>query len=101
MSARSDPFRLVLQKLSKLEGERKSFQLVNGVLVQQTVEESVPEVQGNMDALEKLIDQMTKNLKSKEAEVAAYKKKYGIRTQQEAQMLEHAEQRKAQLEAGK
>lgn len=46
-----DEHKLVIEQLTKLEGERKAYRLVGGVLVERTVGEVLPPIQQNFDGV--------------------------------------------------
>ena len=46
-----DEHKLVVETLTKLEGERKAYRLVGGVLVERTVGEVLPVVSQNYDGV--------------------------------------------------
>ncbi|CAM9468978.1 unnamed protein product [Heterosigma akashiwo] len=69
---------LVIKTLNDLDGGRKSFHLVGGVLVEQTVAEVLPQVNANKDGIVNLLSQMEEMLKTKGAEAATMEQTYGI-----------------------
>lgn len=66
-------FRLVLETLTPLPGDRKCFRMINGVLVERTVQDVVPALQTNADGLKKVLDDLVKNYKSKQDELDRWK----------------------------
>ena len=87
-------FNQVVMNIGALEGSRAAYRLVGGVLIQQTVAEVLPKVQANQENLTVTIQTLRNALGQKNAQAAAWKEKYGIRTQQEAEV----EQRMRQTE---
>ena len=51
LNMEKDEHRLVVDTLSQLEGGRKAFRLVGGVLVERTVAEVLPIVSQNLDGV--------------------------------------------------
>ncbi|KAJ1455671.1 Prefoldin [Pelagophyceae sp. CCMP2097] len=74
---------LVMTSVAKLAPERKAFRLVGGVLVEQTVGEVIPKITENQTNIQKTLEQLKTMLQNKQDQAAAWKDKYGIRTQQE------------------
>jgi prefoldin subunit 2 len=85
-----DEHKLVIETLSKLEPERKTFRLIGGVLVERTCEEVLPSVQENYDGIIKLIDVVESTLKSKHEARTKYKNEHGIMTQEEREARQKA-----------
>jgi prefoldin subunit 2 len=46
-----DEHKLVLEQLTKLEGDRKAFRLIGGVLVERTVADVLPPIQQNYEGV--------------------------------------------------
>jgi chaperonin cofactor prefoldin len=67
------PFRLVLETLEPLPGDRKCFRMINGVLTERTVKEVVPILKTNSDGLKKALDELVKQYKSKQDEMEKWK----------------------------
>lgn len=65
--------RLVLDTLAPLDGKRKCFRLINGVLVERTVEDVVPNLKTNAEGLKKVLEDLVKTYKAKEAELEDWK----------------------------
>lgn len=80
----SEEHKLVLETLTPLDGERKCFRLINGVLVERTVSDVVPLLQTNADGLKKVLEELVKTYKSKENELEKWKKKNKIQVVQSA-----------------
>ena len=59
------PCRLVLETLKPLPEDRKCFRMINGVLVERTVKDVVPQLQTNSDGLKKVLDDLLKHYTSK------------------------------------
>ena len=68
----------VYDLLVPMEGSRRAFQLVNGVLVEGTVEEVRPMVQVNKEGLKDVLEKLAKQLKEMTLEINAYQEKHKI-----------------------
>lgn len=67
------PFRLVLETLGPLPEDRKCFRMINGVLVERTVKDVVPQLKTNADGLKKVLDDLLKQYTSKQEELEKWK----------------------------
>lgn len=56
-----------------MPGDRKCFRMINGVLVERTVKDIVPALKTNADGLKKVLEDLLKQYKSKEAELEKWK----------------------------
>lgn len=65
--------RLVLDTLTPLDGERKCFRMINGVLVERTVKDVLPALQTNADGLKKVLEDLVKQYQNKQAEMEKWK----------------------------
>lgn len=72
-SSTDDYIRLVLDTLTPLPGDRKCFRMINGVLVERTVEDVLPALQTNADGLKKVLDDLLKQYRSKQDEMEKWK----------------------------
>ncbi|KAG9257092.1 putative prefoldin subunit 2 [Emericellopsis atlantica] len=70
--------KLVLETLEPLDGNRKCYRLINGVLVERTVEQVVPALKTNQEGLKKVLDDMLKQYKTKQEELDKWKKKNNV-----------------------
>jgi len=75
---------LVEEALGPLDPDRRAFRLVGGVLVERTVREVLPTVKENRSNLDSLITSLKERLDVKQKEGAAWKAKYNIQSQEEA-----------------
>ncbi|KAI9208318.1 Prefoldin beta-like protein [Polychytrium aggregatum] len=73
-----DEHQLVVDTISPLQGDRKCFRLVGGVLVERTVKEVLPAVSTNMDGISKLIQTLAQQYKKKEDDMVEFQKKWNI-----------------------
>ncbi|EGF79016.1 hypothetical protein BATDEDRAFT_90202 [Batrachochytrium dendrobatidis JAM81] len=74
-----DEYQLVIETISPLNGDRKCFRLIGGVLVERTVQDVLPAVKQNMDGIMTLIKQLATSYKKREEEAEAFKQKYNIK----------------------
>lgn len=77
--------RLVEETLTPLDPDRRAFRLVGGVLVERTVREVLPTVKEHRANLDIFVGNLKEKLDSKQKEAAAWKAKYNIKTQEEAE----------------
>jgi len=84
--------RLVEDTLKPLETTRRAYRLVGGVLVERTVGEILPAVTTNKENIQMVLDNLQKNMEAKQKETSDWKAKYNIKTQQEAQAMQRAQQ---------
>ncbi|CAM9250991.1 unnamed protein product [Ectocarpus sp. 8 AP-2014] len=82
---------MVVDTLEPLEGTRRAYRLVGGVLVERTVGEVLPTVKANQEGIKQLLQQLATTRANKEKEAAEWKIKYKIRSQQEAQAMSQAQ----------
>lgn len=68
----------VLEKLGEVDGDRKCFRVIGGVLVEKTVKEVKPAVSDNKDKLEKLLVTLNDTLVKKGKELNEYKDKHEL-----------------------
>jgi prefoldin subunit 2 len=54
---------LVINTISKMEPTRKCFKLIGGILVEKTVETTLPLVEGNKEGIVNLMEQLGKTYK--------------------------------------
>ncbi|KAL8681665.1 MAG: hypothetical protein Q9186_002262 [Xanthomendoza sp. 1 TL-2023] len=66
-------FRLVLDTLKPLPGERKCFRMINGVLVERTVKDVMPALQTNSDGLKKVLEELVKQYKRQQEDMEKWK----------------------------
>jgi len=90
LTMEKDEHRLVIDTLKELEGDRKTFRMIGGVLVERTVSEVLPSVQENHDGIEGLIKAVEHTLKEKHEARAKYKAEHGIMTQEEREAKQRA-----------
>lgn len=69
----STNLRLVLETLTPLPTDRKCFRMINGVLVEQTVNNVMPQLQTNADGLKKILDDLVKQYKKTQDEMEKWK----------------------------
>ena len=62
--------------MEKLDGARRCFRMVGGVLVERTVGEVLPAVRENMVRLEELLQRLYASLNEKETKLMEWKAQY-------------------------
>mmetsp|Transcript_1863 Transcript_1863/g.2476 ORF Transcript_1863/g.2476 Transcript_1863/m.2476 type:complete len:147 (-) Transcript_1863:53-493(-) len=94
---------LVETNMTKLDDDRAAYRLVGGVLIKQTVGEILPKVIENRNNLTTTVQNLRTALTEKQKEAAEWKKRYGIKTQQEVEMEARARtaQQQARANSGK
>jgi prefoldin subunit 2 len=76
--------RTVIETLDKVEENRKCFRLIGGVLAEQTVKETLPNLIQNKEQLEKLIENGKEQLTKKGLEINKFKEEHNIKVRDEA-----------------
>lgn len=66
-------FRAVLETLEPLDGDRKCFRMINGVLVEMTVQDVLPPLKTNTEGLKKVGAELESQLLSKQKELDEWK----------------------------
>ncbi|KAF9575083.1 hypothetical protein EC968_004308 [Mortierella alpina] len=82
LETEADEHTLVVDTISPLDGDRKCFRLVGGVLVERTVKEVLPALKTNQEGIKNVTMQLVQKYKSKEDEFMAFQKKYNIQVKQ-------------------
>lgn len=67
-----------------MDENRKCFRLIGGVLCEQTVKETLPNLIHNKDQLEKLIESGKEQLTKKGIEINKFKEEHNIRVREES-----------------
>ncbi|KAI9097056.1 Prefoldin [Phlyctochytrium arcticum] len=80
-----DEHQLVVDTVTPMEGDRKCFRLVGGVLVERTVKDVLPAVQTNMEGISNIIKQLVATYKKKEQDLEAYQKKWNVQIREQQQ----------------
>ncbi|RMX99292.1 hypothetical protein D0867_12151 [Hortaea werneckii] len=75
--------KLVLETLTPLPGDRKCFRMINGVLVERTVNEVLPALQTNAEGLKKVLEDLVKQYRTKQEDMDKWKKKNNIQVVQQ------------------
>ncbi|RXG43338.1 hypothetical protein VDGE_03018 [Verticillium dahliae] len=78
----AEEHKLVLETLQPLSGDRKAFRLINGVLMEQTVQDVMPALKTNSEGLKKVLEDLVKQYKTKQDELEKWKKKHNIQVVQ-------------------
>jgi prefoldin subunit 2 len=69
----ADEHKLVLETLEPLPAERKCFRMINGVLIERTVQDVIPALKTNAEGLSKVLDDLVKQYKSRQEELEKWK----------------------------
>lgn len=83
-------FRTVIDTLKTVDSSRKCFRLIGGVLAEQTVKETLPNLEQNREQLEKLIENGKEQLTKKGVEINKFKEEHNIRVKQDGDLNEPA-----------
>nr|CAG4641386.1 EOG090X0L97 [Eulimnadia texana] len=71
--------RLVIETLKDVDGDRKCFRMVGGILVERTVKEVLPALVLNQEQLSKAVEALNQQISAKGEEINQYKEKHNIR----------------------
>lgn len=63
----------MLETLTPLPGDRKCFRMINGVLIERTVEDVVPALKTNSEGLGKVLEDLVKSYKRQQEEMEKWK----------------------------
>ena len=77
-------FRTVIDTLKTVDENRKCFRLIGGVLCEQTVKETLPNLIQNKDQLEKLIENGKEQLTKKGQEINKFKEEHNIQVREQS-----------------
>ena len=66
-------YRLVIETLSTLPPTRQCHRLINGVLIERTVEDVLPALKTNSEGLKQVLDELLKQYKTKQDEMEKWK----------------------------
>lgn len=72
-------FRTVIDTLKTIDGGRKCFRLIGGVLCESNVETVLPQLSDSKGQLEKLIETLNEQLAQKGNEINQFREKHNIR----------------------
>ncbi|KAI0235603.1 Prefoldin subunit 2 [Lamellibrachia satsuma] len=86
---------LVVEALKEVDGSRKCFRLVGGVLVERTVKEVLPALTSNYEQLGQVVESLSHQMEIKGKELNEYREKYGIRLRGEEDSAEPQKDTKA------
>lgn len=68
----------MLETLEPLPGDRKCFRMINGVLVERTVQDVLPQLKTNADGLKKVLEDLLKQYTTKQEELEKWKRQNKI-----------------------
>ncbi|KKA17796.1 hypothetical protein T310_8264 [Rasamsonia emersonii CBS 393.64] len=69
----AEEHKLVLETLEPLPKDRKCFRMVNGVLVERTIQDVIPALKTNAEGLKQVLDELVKQYKAKQTEMDEWK----------------------------
>ncbi|PLB55173.1 prefoldin subunit 2 [Aspergillus steynii IBT 23096] len=78
----AEEHKLVIETLDPLPQDRKCFRMVNGVLVERTIQDVLPSLKTNSDGLKQVLEELLKQYKTKQTEMDTWKKKNNIQVVQ-------------------
>ncbi|KAI1265993.1 Prefoldin beta-like protein [Xylariaceae sp. FL1019] len=78
----AEEHKLVLETLTPMPDDRTCFRMINGVLVERTVKDVVPALKTNAEGLNKVLDDLVKQYKTKQDDLEKWKKKNNIQVVQ-------------------
>ncbi|KAJ8405386.1 hypothetical protein AAFF_G00318590 [Aldrovandia affinis] len=70
---------LVIDTLREVDPSRKCYRLVGGVLVERTVKEVLPALEGNKEQISRIVDSLNTQMQTKGRELTEYRERYNIR----------------------
>ncbi|KAI4788564.1 hypothetical protein E4T44_13444 [Aureobasidium sp. EXF-8845] len=79
----AEEHKLVLETLEPLPGDRKCFRMINGVLVERTVQDVLPQLKTNGDGLKKVLEDLLKQYTTKQEELEKWKRQNKIQVVQQ------------------
>lgn len=88
-------YRIVIDTLKDVDGGRKCFRMIGGVLVERTVANVLPELEGNRERLPKAIQALQEQLTKKGQEINEYIETHDIRVQRADRPAEPAAEQPA------
>ncbi|XP_034253235.1 probable prefoldin subunit 2 [Thrips palmi] len=71
--------KIVVDTMKDLDGDRKCFQLIGGVLCERTVKEVLPQLTLKRDSITKVITDYNEQITKKGKDINEYKEKYNIK----------------------
>ncbi|KAF2730179.1 Prefoldin beta-like protein, partial [Polyplosphaeria fusca] len=79
----TEEHKLVLETLEPLDGDRKCFRMIHGVLTERTVKEVVPMLKTTSEGLKKTLEELVKQYRIKQDEMDSWKKKNNVQIVQQ------------------
>ncbi|EPE04744.1 prefoldin beta-like protein [Ophiostoma piceae UAMH 11346] len=78
----AEEHKLVLETLDPLPADRKCFRMINGVLVERTVQDVIPALKTNAEGLGKVLEDLVKQYKTRQDDLDKWKKKNNVQVVQ-------------------
>lgn len=94
-------FRTVIETLKTVSDDRKCFRLIGGVLCEQSVKETLPNLIQNKDQLEKFIENGKSQLTNKGVEINKFKEEHNIQVREQSNEPAKNESKSESNAAGK
>ncbi|KAM6395184.1 prefoldin subunit 2 [Rhynochetos jubatus] len=70
---------LVIETLREVDPARKCFRMVGGVLVERTVREVLPALEGNKEQISRIMEALGQQLRAKGRELTEFRERHNIR----------------------
>ncbi|XP_070534938.1 prefoldin subunit 2-like [Ptychodera flava] len=90
----------VVETLKEVDGDRRCFRLIGGVLVERTVKEILPALELNRQKIGELIETVNEQLVKKAKEINDYREKYNIKIRSELPAEEDQEKKDKPVSQG-
>ncbi|KAG8222759.1 hypothetical protein J437_LFUL007840 [Ladona fulva] len=71
--------KIVIETLDEVDGDRRCYRMIGGVLVERTVKEVLPALKNNKEQLMKVVETLNEQLTKKGQEINEYKEKHNLR----------------------
>ncbi|KAG5677156.1 hypothetical protein PVAND_006937 [Polypedilum vanderplanki] len=91
----------VIETLKTVSDDRKCFRLIGGVLCEQTVKETLPNLIQNKEQLEKLIENGKEQLTKKGIEINKFKEEHNIQVREQSSESTKNESKNEETSSGK
>ncbi|XP_071588849.1 prefoldin subunit 2 [Heliangelus exortis] len=70
---------LVIETLREVDPSRKCFRMVGGILVERTVREVLPALEGNKEQISRILESLSQQLRAKGRELNEFREQHNIR----------------------
>lgn len=93
LEADNNEHELVIDTLKDVEGDRKCFRMIGGVLVERSVKEVLPALRKNKEQITGVVTKLKEQLTAKGKEVNEFREKHNIKIQGEGMTEEEANEK--------